>query len=228
MSTKNYGVKEQLPRRRRRVSVKKSSESRVSGEDVKAFWKYMSNKYNFDIVTKGNAAEMKIIAWALDQMDIQNQSDFLKKYTTTVCLGGWRAVYVPFEIGKGTQAQLIHQISVAVHESQHIVQADRDPTQPLKYLASDTSRAYYEADGYRATMEMYWFLTGRLLSPRTLANKLRGYSVGAADRRIAEKHLVIAAKVVKRGGVITGTSKVAIRWWKRKIVTNRIVTSIKL
>jgi hypothetical protein len=187
----------------------------------------MSKKYDFDIVQKNDAKEMKIVGWALGQMGVLNKDDFLKRYTTTVCLGGWRAVYVPFEIGKGTQTQLIRQIGIAVHESQHVIQATRDGFQPMKYLASDTNRAYYEADAYRATMEMHWFFTGKLLSPKSLANSLKGYSVGSSDRRIAEKHLIIASKVVERGGVITGTSKVAIRWWKRKGFSGRTMTSIK-
>jgi len=189
---------------------------RVTGKEVRDFWKYMSKKYNFDIVTKGDAEEMRIIGWALDLMDIQSQKEFMKKYTTTVVLGEWRCVYVPFEIGKGSQAQLIAQIEICVHECQHVVQADRERAQPIKYLTSDASRAYYEADAYGASMEMHYFLTGKLLSPRSLANDLKAYTIGAGDRRIAEKHLVVTAKVVKRGGVMTGVSKVSIAWWKRR------------
>ena len=194
---------------------------RVTGAQVKAFWTYMSKKYDFDIVTKSDDELMHIVGWALDQMGIMDKKKFLNNYTTTVCVGKHRVVYVNFEIGKGSQSELIRQIGVAAHESQHVVQATRDPSQPIKYLASDSSRAYYEADAYRASMEMHWFFTGKLISPKSLADKLKGYSVGAADRRICEKHLIIASKVVKRGGVITGTSKVAIRWWKRQIVRSK-------
>jgi hypothetical protein len=190
--------------------------TRITGEQVKAFWKYMSNKYNFQVIDKGDSEMMKLVAWALDMMEIQDADYFMKNYTTTVTFGEWRAVYVPFEIGKGTQAQLIAQVETCVHECQHVVQADRDPMHSIKYLTNDTHRAYYEADAYRTNMEMHWFFTMTLLSPKTLANKLKGYSVGAVDRRICEKHLIIAAKVVERGGVISGTSKVAIAWWKKR------------
>jgi len=177
----------------------------------------MSKKYDFEIVQKKDSKGMRLVAWALDLMEIQDKDKFLNSYTTTIVVGGHRVVYVSFDIGKGSQASLVRQVGVCVHESQHVVQADRESIQPIKYLTSDTNRAYYEADCYRATMEMHWFFTGRLLSPKKLANELKGYSVGRADRRIAEKHLVIASKVVKRGGVITGTSKVAIRWWKKRV-----------
>lgn len=191
----------------------------ITGTDVKAFWQYMSKEYDFEIVTKKDAAEMKVVGWFLDRMNIQKKSVFMERYTTTICLGPWRCVYVPFEIGTGDQKELISQIVICAHECQHVVQADREPAQPMKYLLSDASRAYYEADAYRVNLELHWFFTKRLLSAEKLASKLRHYSIGAADRRIAEKHLVIAAKVVKRGGVITGVSKETIAWWKEKDVS---------
>jgi len=194
---------------------------RVTGKEVQAFWKYMAKKYDFKIVQKGDAEEMKIVGWALEVMDVQSKKDFLNNYTTTIIIGEWRCVYVPFEIGKGSQAQLVSQIATCVHECQHVVQADREIGQPMKYLMSDASRAYYEADAYRATMEMHFFFSGKLVSAKAIANGLKSYSIGKADRRIAEKHLVIAGKVVKRGGVITGTSKVAIKWWKRRKKTTK-------
>jgi hypothetical protein len=65
-------------------------------------------------------------------------------------------------------------------------------------------------------MEIYWFFTGKLIKPATLANTLKYYGVRKGDIRVTKKHLVISAEVVKRGGVITGPSKVAIAWWKRQ------------
>lgn len=190
---------------------------RVTGKQVRLFWNFMSKKYDFKIVQKEDAEEMKIVGWALEQMGVQKQSVFLDSFTTTIVLGQWRCVYVSFDIGKGSNAHLLSQAETCVHECQHVVQADREPMQPMKYLASDANRAFYEADAYRASMEMYYFFTGRMYAPKRLANLLRNYSVGRADRRIAEKHLIVASKVVKRGGVITGTSKVAIRWWMKRL-----------
>lgn len=199
---------------------------RVDGKSVVSFWKYMSKKYDFKVVSKSDAVEMRVVAWAMDMMNVMNVDDFLDKYSTTVCLGWWRVVYVPFEIGKGNQNQLIGQIATCVHESQHVVQATRDPGQPMKYLTSDSNRAFYEADSNRATMEMYYYFTGRVLSPRKLSDGLMHYSVGAADRRVCRKHLIIASKVIGRGGIITGTSKTAIRWWRRKKISSNSKISI--
>jgi hypothetical protein len=193
---------------------------KVTGAQVKAFWKYMSKKYDFDIVDKDSAREMKMIAGILDAMNVQDKEQFLKQYTTTIVLGNWRAVYVPFEIGKGTQAQLISQICICVHECQHVVQADRDVIFFAKYLADDTNRANYEAQAYGVTMEMHYYFYGTVLSPRTLANKLKHYSVGKADRRSAEKQLIALSKTVKYGGVINRTSKTAIKWWRPRVKAN--------
>lgn len=202
----------------------------VTSDDVKEFWKYMSKKYKFDIVTKSDAVEMKIVGWALDQMGILDKNDFLKKYATTICLGSWRCVYVPFEIGKGGITQLIAQVETCVHESQHMVQADRDPLYAIKYLSSDTNRTYYEVDAYRTNMELHYFFTGKLISPKAIADTLAAYSIGLADRRIAEKHLTVAAKIVQRGGVVTNSSKVSIRWWslRKKSSNLRKMTTVKL
>lgn len=219
------------------MAARKRNKSRVlTGKDVVDFWKYSSKKYGFSIIQKKNNAEMKVVSWALDSMNIMDKEYFMDNCTVTVCLGDWQSVYVPFELGtfelgKGSKSksQLVNQVATCVHESQHAVQAKRDKMQPMKYLASDTQRAFYEADAYRATMEMHYYFTGKFPSPGILANLLRGYSVGMADRRICEKHLIIAAKVIRRGGVISGVSKDAIRWFRRKNIgrTGRI-TSISV
>ena len=188
----------------------------ITGKQVQEFWKFMSKRYDFQIVQKQDAKEMRIIGWALEQMGVMDKDSFLWNYSTTVCLGGWRAVYVPFRIGTGTRSRLISQACTCVHEAQHVVQATRDPKQPMEYLVSETSRTFDEVDAYRTTMEMYYYFTGRILTPGSLALKLRGYEIGERHRRTAKKHLIIASKVVQRGGVITGTSKAAIRYWNAR------------
>lgn len=186
---------------------------KVTGKQVRAFWRYMCKRYRCKVIDKDSAEEMQIIGWALDAMGIQDKDVFLKKFTTT--LGN--RIYIPFEIGVGTQKQLISQIATCVHECQHVVQYRRNEAQFVSnYIFSDASRAHYEADALRTNMEMYWFLTGRLLKPGSLANTLKYYGVRKGDIRVTRKHLAISAEVVKRGGVITGPSKVAIAWWKRQ------------
>lgn len=195
----------------------------LTGKNVKAFWAYMCKKYNCTVIDKKSADEMKIVAWFLDLMDITDDSEFLDKYATTI----GRRIYVPFEIGKGNYWQLLQQVAVCVHECQHVVQYSRDKSKfVFSYLYSDAARTHYETDAMRCNMEMYWFFTSRLLSASSLANKLRYYGVGSADRRVAKKHLVISGEVVKRGGVVMGPSKVAIKWWKRR-VPRKAVPKIK-
>jgi len=195
---------------------------RVTSKNVKDFWAYMAKKYDFSVVDKGSSTEMALAGWWLEQMEIQSKEDFLEKYSTTLCLGEFRRVYIPFEIGKGTQAQLIQQVITCTHESQHVVQSDRDVLHSVRYATSDAYRTQAEVDAYRVNMELYWHFYGKLIKPTTLANMLKGYGVGKADIRVAAKHLTIAAKVVERGGVITGASKVAIRWLEKHLDNPRV------
>lgn len=190
---------------------------KITGEQVQQFWLYMSKKYKFEVVDKNNAIEMKLVAWALEQMGIMNEQSFLAGYSTTVSLGNIRKVYVPFDIGKGNPNDLKNQILICGHETKHVVQGQQDRRFLLKYLGSDTARAYYEMDALRVDMELAYFLSGKCPNPRTLANKLIWYSIEAPDRRTVEKHLKAAKKIVERGGVFTGISKDAIRWWKKKL-----------
>ena len=190
---------------------------KITSKQVKDFWKYMGRAYRFKVIDKSNATEMRIVGWALDMMGIQNRKNFLKNFTTTV----GNRVYIPFEIGKGTQRQLVQQVITCTHEAQHVAQYRRDHSFLLKYLLSDSSRALYEADAYRTNMEIYWWFYKKLLSPGMLANKLKSYSVGKSDIRVVKKHLLSASKTVKYGGVITGTSKKAIRWLNRNVKTSR-------
>jgi len=193
--------------------ARRVSKRQLTGKDVIAFWKYMGSKYGFRVVQKANAEEMQAIGWALDMMGVQSQTDFMRKYTTTI----GTTVYVPFKIGKGNQTQLRSQIITCVHESEHVVQFKRNRGRFIfNYLSSDAARAHYEAEAYLTNMEMYFFFTGTVLAAGTLANTLRGYGVGHADIRVTKKHLSIAAKVVRNGDVISNTSKTAIRWLKKR------------
>ena len=190
---------------------------RITGKQVQQFWRYMSKKYKFDVVDKNDAIEMKLVAWMLEQMGIMAEQVFLDGYSTTISLGNMRKVYVPFDIGKGNQNALKNQVLICGHETKHVMQGQQERRFLLKYLGSDTARAYYEMDALRVDMELAHFLSGKCPNPRTLANKLKMYSIEAPDRRTVEKHLKAAKKIVERGGVSTGISKDAIRWWKKKL-----------
>jgi hypothetical protein len=69
---------------------------RVTSDQVKKFWVYMCRKYKCRVIDKNSAEEMRIVAWALDAMGVQNKKVFMTKFTTTL---GDR-IYVPFEIAR--------------------------------------------------------------------------------------------------------------------------------
>jgi len=182
----------------------------LTKEQVVGLWEYMGRKYDFNVVQKASAKEMQYIAFALDAMGIQNKKKFMQSYTTTI----GRTVYVPFVIGEGSLTQLRNQAATCVHEAQHVVQFDRDSIYFIKnYTTSQPARAHYEAEGYRCTMEMFYYLTGgKMLTATSLANMLAGYGVSESDIRVTRRHLHISSKVIRMGDIISNTSKTAIRW----------------
>jgi hypothetical protein len=184
----------------------------ISRDQVGDFWAYMSNVEDFRVVQKASSQEMRAIAWAIKGMG--GDEDWLDSYTLT--LG--RDVYIPFEIGSGNNLERIRQVCVCCHEGQHVRQFERNPAKfVINYAFSDAARAHYEVDAYRVTMEMYYYFTGRILSPKTVANLLKGYYVDSGDIHVAEKHLAVTAKVLKQGVIVSGISKDAIRYWNREI-----------
>lgn len=197
---------------------------KITGKQVKDFWAFMEEKYGFTTVQKADAAEMHAIGWFLDAIGVQSHGTFMSKFTTTIGM----KVYVPFKIGVGKQSQLLNQIATCVHEAQHVIQFSRNPARFVaRYAANDAARSHYEADAYRCTMEMYYYLTGKLLSPVSLASALKGYGVGAADIKVTRKHLAISKKVIALGYIISSPSKEAIKWWRRRAKSTGIKTNVR-
>lgn len=188
---------------------------KLTRKDVVAFWKYMSREYGFKVMDKGDSVGMKFVGELLEKIGIQDKKDFMERYSTTI----GDLVYVPFEIGKGGYGDWLNQVMTCVHEAQHVVQYKRDEVGFVSgYVFSSATRAHYEMDAYRTNLEMYWFLTGgKMLSAKAVAGLLRGYGVKAVDMRVVEKHLVVASKVVREGMVVSGTSKVAQKWLRKRL-----------
>lgn len=183
------------------------------GKDVIDFWKYMESQYRFIVVEKADSKAMEKISWVLDAMGILDHKEFMANFTTT--LG--RVVYVPFDIGVGNQRQLLSQVETCVHEAEHVVQYMRNRAKFVwKYVTSDASRSHYESEAYLTNMEMHFYLTGKLLGAKSLSGLLESYGVGEDDIRVTYKQLTIASKLVKRGAVISNTSKTAIKYLKAK------------
>ncbi|MBN2256468.1 MAG: hypothetical protein JW704_01325 [Anaerolineaceae bacterium] len=183
----------------------------VTPENCKAFWAYMAQKEGFTVVEKATAEEMQAIAWAVRA--IGGDKNWMKSYTVTI---GTR-VYVPFKIGAGTHTDRIHQVGTCMHEAQHVRQYKRNPAEySISYPFSRAARAHYEADAYGVTMESYYYFTGVVWAPGSLANKLKGYYVDEADIHVCKKHLQARAALVKYGVITSGVSKEGLRWWNKR------------
>ena len=180
-------------------------------EIVKDFWDYMQQEFDFRVANKSKSSLMRLAAWFLNLMGIQDKKGFLAAYTTTI----FSTVYIPFEIGVANDFySLPSQISICVHEATHVFQNDEDHRFTWRYATSTSWRAHYEAEAYRTNMELYWWYTGELLDPCMLAEKLLHYGCKKGDVLSCQRNLEVAAKMVKRGGVVSEASKVAIKWLK--------------
>lgn len=187
---------------------------KLTGKDVVDFWRYMGRVYGFEVKSKADSEFMVLVSQFLGAIGVQDPKVFMEKFTTTI----GRDVYVPFEIGKGNQSELIGQVVTCVHEAQHVVQYGRDEVGFVgRYTLNKTARAHYEMDAYRTNFEMYWFLTGKMLNVKAVAGLLVSYGVDAVDMRVVEKHLVVSSKVVRNGVVVSGTSKVAQKWLRKRL-----------
>jgi len=184
----------------------------ITPDDCRAFWAYTAKKEGFEVIEKATAEEMQAIAWALKSFG--GDKNWMTRYTLT--LGN--RVYVPFRIGSGSNMSRIHQVCTCPHEGQHVRQYRRNPPVfAVNYVFNDAARTHYEADAYAVTMEMYFYLTGQVLAPGTLANKLKGYYVDKADIYVCKKHLTARAALVRHGVITSGISKQSIRWWNRRL-----------
>jgi hypothetical protein len=183
----------------------------TAADIVRAFWSFMTREYRTSVIAKANALEMKIAAFALGQMGIVDADTFLRSFSTTI----GRRVYVPFAPGQATaEWSLWHQVTVCVHEHQHVEQLGRDGWLKFgaKYLLSTAGRAAYETEAYLCNMELSFWRTGEVPSPRTLAAKLKSYACTSTDIEVAEKALTMAAATVRRGGIANRASQKAIAW----------------
>ena len=81
-----------------------------------------------------------------------------------------------------------------------------------RYITDTPSRARFEAEAYRASLELSWWHTKTLPDPAALAGLLRGYGVTETDIAMAHGILAAAAEAVKRGAIVNQASAVAITW----------------
>lgn len=191
---------------------------------VKKFYTYMTKKYGAEIIDKDSAAEMKIVGWALDLMNIQDKDDFLNNYSTTI---GHR-IYIPFEVGDASDVPLDMQVETLVHELKHKKQMDRDPLFAMKYLVDKSYRAHKEASAYCTNLEMHFWYCGKLYNTDKLALNLLAYNLSGEYIRVVQKHLKIYGDVVRQGRVANDVSKTAIRWLNTHLEDDVVVVKLSM
>jgi hypothetical protein len=163
-------------------------------------------------VAKSGSIPMQAAGWALNTMGIMDASTFLRDYTTTI----GKTIYVPFEIGVPRSEDDLwqNQVVTCVHEHMHVIQFTRDGKWVFcsRYLLSKAARALYEAEAYRCDMEMAYWRSAVMPSPKELAQNLTHYGCSPLDIEVAEKYLMASAQTIQHGGIISEPSKEAIRW----------------
>jgi hypothetical protein len=181
----------------------------VSSALVTGLWEHMTDHFNTRISDK-NTYEMEEVAKALDQMGVLDAERFLREYTTTI----GHTIYAPFIVGEDSITSLEAQLRICVHEHQHVVQFDREGAAVFAagYLLSSSKRAVYEAEAFRCNMEIEFFLSGRILDPGRLAQKLVDYACAPDDILVAEKFLRLSGRSIQLGARVNEASKVAIAW----------------
>jgi len=187
---------------------------RIQPTQVSDFWKYMCRRYGTKVVSKANAVEMQAVAGALAAMGIMDAKKFMEKYTTTV----GNTIYVPFYPGN-IETDLVAQVAICAHEHVHVRQF-KGIDYAADYLLSSSKRALYEAEAYRATMEMFYPFIGTFPAASALAKGLKAYACTPEDIEVAKTYLEKAAAVIRKGGIITPESQVALAWLKKKGVVS--------
>ncbi len=196
---------------------------RPTGEQVCGLWDHMSRKYSSTVVDKASSVSMQAAAWALDRMGIMDAPSFLRDFATTI----GKTIYVPFQIGEPrSQDDLFAQLVTCVHEHMHVLQFARDGKWVFgsRYLLSKAARALYEAEAYRCDMEMAYWRSAVMPSPKEIAMNLVHYGCSPLDIEVAEKYLTASAQTIQRGGVASEPSKETIRWLQESVDPGELVS----
>jgi hypothetical protein len=168
----------------------------------------MSRTYRFKIITP-NDTNLDEIFQVLSVMGIDKPKNFLSRHAITIGTN----VFVPFKIGKGSQAQLRSQICTIAHEAVHVCQYKAQGAAFfLYYIFNKTKRASFEHYALTANIEMYHYLTGRILSTRQLANKLKGYGVDDDDITTAAIFLKKRSRRIRRGQYHQSQSRISAKF----------------
>ena len=190
----------------------------LTESQVVGLWKYMTKKYGTVVVSKARADEMQAAAAALALMGIMDAKTFLSEYTTTI----GKRIYVPFEVGNASDCSLYSQVQICVHEHVHVRQFKDDKALFfLQYCLDSSKRASFECEAYVASMEMIFQITDVCPSPAKTASLLKAYGCNKSDVNVAAVYLKAASSVIKKGGVITPESKIALSWLHKNVLKTR-------
>jgi hypothetical protein len=193
---------------------------RLTSKIVVDYHIYMARRFDFEIVRKADDELMILISRGLEVMGIMDDEEFMKRYAVSFVdpLLDRRFVWIPWEIGQGSQAALRMQCEVLAHEAGHIVRAvQMGPRWGPKYLLSKSFRGHEEAQAMRPQMEMHFYLTGKRSDTARLANGLKNYRVRSRDIRVMKIELDIIQASILRGRVGSLAGKNGIRYLKRKL-----------
>jgi hypothetical protein len=181
----------------------------LTSGDAAGLWAHMTDHFGTRVIDKSEAVEMRLIARLLDALRIVDRERFLSNFATTI----GRRIYLPFQIGRGDEADLWHQIVLCAHEHQHVAQHDRQGLRfELGYLTDRATRARLEAEAYRCHLELHYWRWGTLPDARELAERLGSYGCRPEDIDLAERMLRIWAVPIRHGAVLGEASQVAIAW----------------
>jgi hypothetical protein len=170
----------------------------ITKDMVKRAWHFMCDKHKTRGVEKDHSTASEALAAALAIMGIVDKDEFLHRYATT--LG--HTIYLPFEVGETSDWTLLEQLAVCAHEHVHVRQFHKNDF-ITHYCLSSAKRALYEAEAYRATMEVYHWATGTCPSPKNIANVLKDYMCNKDDIRNARLYLDKSLDVVEKGAIIS-------------------------
>jgi len=165
--------------------------------------------------------EIGLVALFLAKLGHIDVARFMERYTTTL---GDR-IYVPYNPGEATpEHSLKSQLLTCVHEHRHVKQFREAELHgmsfAIRYLADRAQRAIYEAEAFRAALEVEWFLSdGKLTEAQVLRRPeiLVDYACEAADIEVAKQYLKMSFKTIKHGGSIDNIARVAVAWLRVRL-----------
>lgn len=176
----------------------------ATADEAKYFAAHMTEHFHARIVRKNDAVEMQVVANVLQLAGVVDAQEFLESFTTTI--GPF--IYLPDGMSPDSQ------IEVLVHECQHVHQWWTGLLgMAWLYLSEPEARVRFEAEAYRAGLELAHARGVELPSFSQLAMPLEhGYALSQDHIDLGRDLLEVAATSIVAGVVATPAAKEAISW----------------